>query len=147
MDAITSVLQGGCSCGDVQFEIRGKPIELVQCDCKRCSRASNGEAASTLLVERADFHWLNGKTHVITLQRQDEDRDASTAVCRRCGSELPRVHSELPVVLVPTGSLHHFEAGGVGVAAAGAGAGLMLINSTSNFSKEFGGIGGGELAP
>jgi hypothetical protein len=39
------------------------------------------------------------------LQRQHEGRDASTVVCRRCGSELPRVHSKLPVVLVPAESL------------------------------------------
>ncbi len=44
-----------------------------------------------------------------------------------------------PVIAPPGG-------GAAGLAAAG-GAGLTLNSSTSNFSSEFGGIGGGEFVP
>jgi hypothetical protein len=99
----------------VKYEIRGTPIELIHCDCADCRRASGAEAVTLLLVERADFHWVRGERGVLKTRRipkhkgveDEESNDANefTASCRRCGSHLPRVHQQLPVVLVPATSL------------------------------------------
>jgi hypothetical protein len=114
MDTL-ALIPGGCACGDVKYEIRGAPIELVHCDCASCRRASGGEPVTLLLVDRQDFKWLRGQNRVVTARvtlknRGAEDEESSdanefTSTCRRCGSDLPRVHQYLPVVLVPTTSL------------------------------------------
>jgi len=110
MEESISALQGHCVCGEVEFEIRGAPIDWVQCGCARCRRAGNSEYASVLIVERADFQWLRGESCVAE-PHEREASHSSSAFCRRCGSDLPRVLQDLPVVVVPADSLTSEPAG------------------------------------
>ena len=111
----SALIHGGCACGAAKFEIHGAPIELVHCECASCRRASGAESVTLLLVERDNFRWLRGQSRVVITRQppkkrgveDEESSDANefTASCRRCGSDLPRVHQDLPVVLVPATSL------------------------------------------
>jgi len=110
MEGIASALQGHCVCGEVEFEIRGVPIDWIQCACARCRGAGNSEYGSVLIVDRADFQWLRGESYVAE-PRELEASHSSSASCRRCGSDLPRVLQDLPVVVVPADSLASEPAG------------------------------------
>jgi hypothetical protein len=98
------VLNGSCLCGDVGYRISGAPLRMVNCHCEKCRRARSAAYASNLFVPVKHFRWTRGEKLVVSY-RLPGTPSFSTAFCRRCGSDLPRVSKGAAVVIVPTGTL------------------------------------------
>ena len=55
-----SVLRGSCTCGGIQFEIRGPVVGINQCHCDKC-RKETGTGSSTFIPVHADqITWISG---------------------------------------------------------------------------------------
>lgn len=99
--------RGSCLCGNVTFEFdrSAGPFEL--CHCSRCRKASGSAFAAGLWVPRADFRLLSGREWVARFEApvRESPPGYQTSFCRRCGSPLPDVLGDSPVVEVPAGLL------------------------------------------
>jgi hypothetical protein len=68
------MMQGGCLCGAVRFELDRAvgPFEL--CHCNRCRKTTGSAYAAGLGVRVADFRWLEEATHDPSRKRADQVR-------------------------------------------------------------------------
>jgi hypothetical protein len=74
---------GGCLCGAVRYEVRGKLRPIVMCHCRQCRRTTGHFMASTA-ARHADFRLVAGGG----LEWYTSSREARRGFCARCGSTL-----------------------------------------------------------
>ena len=99
------MIEGGCNCGGVRYQIAGKPIVVAQCHCKNCQRQS-GSAFSVNLMVKAEGVTTKGDLTTY----EDRDTLSGNAVYRRfCGTCGSPIFSELAdnngMVIVKAGTL------------------------------------------
>ena len=76
-------LTGGCLCGAVRYEARGKLWLSAICHCRMCQRASGSPFMALIFVPSEAVHLVKGELSVY--------RSSSTAnryFCRQCGSPI-----------------------------------------------------------
>jgi hypothetical protein len=96
------VLQGGCLCGGIRFEISGPVEGITQCHCSLC-RKSNGSAfIATMVVSGDQFKWLSGEELVRTFARPS---GYGVAFCAVCGSPAPDPNRSRTRYSIPAGLL------------------------------------------
>lgn len=87
-----SVLQGGCHCGKVKFEITADAdIEATQCNCSICMKSGYLH----LFVDKDDFRLIQGEDALENYQFNS--RVAKHYFCRTCGIKsfyVPRSHPD-----------------------------------------------------
>ena len=49
------ILEGGCQCGAIRYEVLGAPVRLVICHCTDCQRQSSSAFGMTMVVHEEDF--------------------------------------------------------------------------------------------
>jgi hypothetical protein len=54
------MLQGGCACGSVRFEIDAVR-SLTHCHCTICRKLTGASFATYAHVEKSKFRWLGGQ--------------------------------------------------------------------------------------
>lgn len=79
-------ITGGCLCGGVRYEVRGRFLRAGHCHCERCRRHSGGAVGTQGRVRREDFRLVSGED-LVRVYRPAEDA-AVKAFCSRCGSSL-----------------------------------------------------------
>ncbi|MEZ5594023.1 MAG: GFA family protein [Gammaproteobacteria bacterium] len=57
--------QGGCTCGEVRYELLREPMIVHCCHCSWCQRESGSAFAVNGLIEATEVKLLKGKTEVI----------------------------------------------------------------------------------
>lgn len=80
------MIDGGCFCGAVRFQIDGALKGAQACHCSRCRKAFSG--ASSAYAEIADdskFSWISGEDK---LTKHTFSPGWELAFCRVCGSTL-----------------------------------------------------------
>ena len=77
------MLQGGCLCGGIRFEVTGRLGPAGYCHCKQCQRASGSAFASNAPVRTAYFRITSGADLV---SEYESSPGKFRAFCRRCGS-------------------------------------------------------------
>ncbi len=95
---------GSCLCGEVAYEITGKPLAMYQCHCSRCRRARSSAHGANLFYKPDQFRWTRGEENVVDYQLPEAAR-FGTAFCAECGGSTPRVSRERGAVVVPAGAL------------------------------------------
>lgn len=100
----TETLKGSCLCHAVQYEITGIAKRFYHCHCQRCRKASGTGHASNLMFTPEDFRWTTGEELIATYKVPEAER-FKNCFCTQCGSPVPRVISELNIVIIPAGSL------------------------------------------
>ena len=98
------VIQGSCLCGDVVFELKGKPLGLWNCYCSRCRRGRSAAHAANVFTRIEQLEWRHGQDQVVEYRPPDA-RFFGVAFCRRCGGGVPRISSERNIAIAPAGSL------------------------------------------
>lgn len=78
-------ITGGCLCGAVRYEVRGKFLRAGHCHCSRCRRHSGAAFGTQGRVRREDFHLVSGEES-LTLYGKGEG--AMKVFCSTCGSSL-----------------------------------------------------------
>jgi hypothetical protein len=81
------VLDGGCQCGAIRYEVVGAPVRLVVCHCTDCQRQSSSAFGMTLVVHEEDFRLKKGKLKTYT-SKSDAGRAKFGAFCPECGTRI-----------------------------------------------------------
>jgi len=74
---------GGCLCGKVRYEVRGKLGPVYACHCSQCRRTT-GYCLVTTSTRRANFHLVRDAT----LRWYESSPRARRGFCAACGSTL-----------------------------------------------------------
>jgi hypothetical protein len=96
---------GRCFCGEVGFEFNGPMTDIELCHCSRCQRSSGSPFAAEFRVRAERFRWLRGEDRIACFDAPilREPPAYRHSFCRTCGSPLPSVFADNPVVAIPAG--------------------------------------------
>lgn len=80
---------GGCLCGDVRYEVRGKPLGCVVCHCRSCQKAVGAPMVAWVDYALDQFSWTTAPAKVF---RSSPELERS--FCDRCGTALTNQRAE-----------------------------------------------------
>ncbi|MCC7204407.1 MAG: GFA family protein [Phycisphaeraceae bacterium] len=83
---------GGCFCGQIRYEITGKPLNVTVCHCPGCKKSSGAGALPWVTVKTAEFRLTRGTLAEV---RSDQFPQASCdgcggtrTFCTKCGTPI-----------------------------------------------------------
>lgn len=91
---------GGCSCGAVRYELRGKSTSVTYCHCSMCRRW-HGHVGAYAAVDRADFVLVEARG----LKWHASSPHVRRGFCAECGSCLFFDQADLPKMAFCPGTL------------------------------------------
>jgi hypothetical protein len=98
--AIAQAITGGCLCGGVRYEVRGKLRDVIACHCEQCRRSSGHFVAATAC--RREYFLL---TRQDSLQWYSAVPGYRRGFCNVCGSSLFFEETGKERVSIAAGSL------------------------------------------
>jgi len=81
------VLQGGCQCGTIRYEVDGAPKRLLVCHCTDCQRQSSSAFGMTMVVNEQDFRIKRGEVKIYR-SKSEAGRAKLGAFCPECGTRI-----------------------------------------------------------
>jgi len=96
-------LSGSCLCGEVAWEMEGPFDFFGMCQCSLCRKVTGSAFASNLFCTKDKFRWIKGAENRIEYQMPAPKRFGN-AVCKACGSRVPKVIAAGERVMMPLGS-------------------------------------------
>ncbi len=97
--------EGGCSCGDVRFGLKSRPMIVHACHCRNCQRLTGGAFVINGWIEKKAVELLSGRLTSFALKGGSGSRH-DVHFCPRCGtcvwSEYHRVSGSAWFVRVGT---------------------------------------------
>jgi len=75
--------EGGCLCGALRFEARGKPLWIAHCHCRSCRRNTGSAFATFVGYKREQFRVIKG-----ALQNYTSSPGVARSFCGTCGTPL-----------------------------------------------------------
>jgi hypothetical protein len=81
-----SLLQGGCLCGGIRFELTEQPHLAGYCHCTRCQRRTGTAASPQVRIDGRTFRLLAGDDLVTAWRHPDGGFEK--CFCRVCGAHL-----------------------------------------------------------
>ena len=54
-------VSGRCLCGDIRYEYRGAPVEILHCHCESCRRHASSPVTTFVCVPRGGFRYTHGE--------------------------------------------------------------------------------------
>jgi len=97
------VLQGGCLCQAIQFEVTNQFTHFHLCHCYQCQKMTGSAHVSNLFTTKDAIKWLQGETE--TKRYTVPGRQLTNVFCQHCGSPVPHIASSGKSLIVPAGSL------------------------------------------
>jgi hypothetical protein len=79
------MMEGGCLCGAVRFELASEPFDAGWCHCRVCQKASGSPAMAFATVPLGDYRYAQGAEAVATV---GSTRFGHRGFCSRCGTPL-----------------------------------------------------------
>ncbi len=95
---------GSCSCGEIRFELTGRPVRMHHCHCGRCRRARGSAHATNVIYKLDALRYTEGEASLVDFDLPGA-QFFGTSFCRNCGGAMPRRSAGRGVVVVPVGSL------------------------------------------
>ena len=92
-----TVREGGCLCGDVRFEVTGRPVVVGHCHCRDCQKTSGGGHVSFAFY-LAEHATVNGEPAAYDVPA-NAGGTTTRVFCPRCGSRLFARSSRRPGLL------------------------------------------------
>ncbi len=81
------VIQGGCQCGAVRYELIAAPRTAYACHCNECRRQSASAFGISIIIDRDGLRILKGDTRVWT-RPTDSGSTMDCHFCPTCGTRL-----------------------------------------------------------
>lgn len=91
---MTNLLQGGCACGQVRYEVMAEPVFTLLCQCRQCQRITGSGHSAQLAVPR-DKTSIHGEIRYYRLVA-DSGSAVDSGFCPTCGSPILKTTSEFP---------------------------------------------------
>lgn len=85
------MLNGHCLCGDIAYEIEGKPLWLAYCHCASCRRQTASPVTLFFGANRQSVTWLHGEPAVY-----NSSPGVSRSFCALCGTPICYSSSDRP---------------------------------------------------
>ena len=86
---MTEMLEGGCFCGALRFEIEGPESFACFCHCESCQRAAGAPVVAWATYRREAFRMTRGEMQII-----NSSPGVTRGFCARCGSSLSSEHAK-----------------------------------------------------
>ncbi|MET3107219.1 hypothetical protein AAKU67_002582 [Oxalobacteraceae bacterium GrIS 2.11] len=83
------MLTGGCFCGQIRYEVSGKPDHLTNCHCAICRRTTGAPFVTWFSVLLSEFRFMQGQP----TQFKSTEKALRT-FCPRCGTQLTFQHED-----------------------------------------------------
>jgi len=84
------MINGGCCCGAVKFELLNQPSMMGTCHCSRCRKVG---ASTIVFVKKEDLKWIQGQEHVQLFQPTPPYM-YGRCFCKICGTSLGEILSD-----------------------------------------------------
>lgn len=80
------MLQGGCFCGAIRYEITSPLAHAQSCHCSRCRKVFSGASSAFARLSSLDsFRWTAGAENLRVYESQ---KGVGLGFCKTCGSTL-----------------------------------------------------------
>src|SRR5262245_29720646 len=97
------MLQGGCYCGRIRYEVTGTPFHESNCHCSICRRTTGAPFVAWFSVRPSEFRLLSGEP-----ARFRSSAKATRGFCAHCGTQLTFQSDDWPDEIdITTCSLDH----------------------------------------
>jgi len=83
------IVEGGCFCGALRYQARGKPANTMVCHCQSCRRIAGSPVVAWLTFRLTHFRFTKGKP--AEFQSSPEVR---RTFCAKCGTPLTYEHRD-----------------------------------------------------
>lgn len=77
------MIQGGCFCGAIRYEVVGNPFHETNCHCSICRRTSSAPFVAWFSVPRNGFRYIVGEP-----KRFKSSAKGTRSFCPQCGTPL-----------------------------------------------------------
>ena len=85
------ILDGGCLCGAIRYEVSGEVSRKTICHCDDCRRASGAPNVGWFSVDLSGYRLLKGAP-----VRFHSSRHVTRTFCGACGTALSYQHEDIP---------------------------------------------------
>lgn len=100
---MSKVLQGGCLCGFIRYEVTGEPTSSSTCFCRSCRRATGAGSVAWFVVPAERYRLLSGQP-----SQYRSSAPVIRSFCGRCGTSLSYRHRQWPdTIELTTATLDH----------------------------------------
>ena len=104
IDLTEPAMKGSCQCGQVRYEINGKPLGLGFCYCSECQKMSTGIGTYSMMVPRAAFNKLCGSLKTWERLADSGNRNVGH-FCPDCGVRIYHENPEVDYIRLKAGTL------------------------------------------
>lgn len=95
------MLQGGCFCGAIRYEVLDAPFDSTICHCVDCRRVCGAPFVAWFTVKRLEFVLIRGQCKALA-----SSANVLRGFCPVCGTHLTYQHAAYPDEIdITTGSL------------------------------------------
>jgi hypothetical protein len=97
-----SLIEGGCFCGNIRYEITLAEYPVASCHCSMCRKTSGAPYVAWLIVPKTSFNYT-GSSSLSELKSSEGGR---RSFCNQCGTPVTCVNAAHPDIIdVTVGSL------------------------------------------
>ena len=79
-------IKGGCYCGQIRYESKGKVQASLQCHCRECQYITGGNANVLMIMPLGEFQFVSGKPQ--EFKRNDIEKGVTRLFCGKCGTAI-----------------------------------------------------------
>jgi len=95
------MIEGGCFCGSIRYEIDDGEYIVANCHCSMCRRTSAAPFVTWMVAPTVAFRYLSGEPEVL-----QSSEKGTRYFCSKCGTPIACVNTDHPEHIdVTTGSL------------------------------------------
>lgn len=85
------IMEGGCLCGAVRYQIDGHPRRTTNCHCLHCRRSSGAAFVTWIECHPSHFRVVSGAP-----SRYESRPQVTRQFCGKCGAQLTYQHADEP---------------------------------------------------
>jgi hypothetical protein len=86
-----NVLEGGCACGAIRYQVAVVPTDAGFCHCRLCQKTTGAAVTASASVPIGEFRYVRGEPRVYESSTWGERR-----FCGHCGTQLEYRESAAP---------------------------------------------------